>query len=113
MTEGHDMRGFDARIQKDLSWLTVNLYLSKRNGDGSLDVVKFVEVEHHTGQDTGLEMHPLRLSLEAGQHLMDDLWADGFRPANMRHSSETLAAKDAHLQDARGLAKRLLDRFLE
>lgn len=105
----NDMRDFDARIRKNPAWLTVDLYLSKRNPDGSQERVQSLVMEHLPREDVGLEMQPLRLSEEAAQHLMDDLWADGFRPASARYSSETLQAKEVHLQDARGLAKRLLD----
>lgn len=45
----------------------------------------------------------LRISLEAAQTLMDDLWACGVRPTEGKGSAGALSATERHLEDMRAL----------
>lgn len=80
----------------------VDLYVFVPNADGTFAVVTeppaFVTVE----QDA---TPPALFTLEkkAAQRLMDDLWWAGLRPSAAQAGDATLAAKDAHIADLRGL----------
>lgn len=47
------------------------------------------------------------------QKLMDALWNIGIRPSNGIHSPGELKATERHLEDARELNKKLLDKVLK
>ncbi len=107
-----DLRDYRARVTRNVCWMAVDLTLyqqSVRHGD-----VTYVAGLDTVTQESGMEPpEPLRISEEAAQSLMDDLWHEGFRPKDVKFSSEALQAKDDHLQDMRKQQRELLDLVLQ
>lgn len=61
-------------------------------------------------RDNGLNLEPMcRLTPEAAQRLMDDLWTCGLRPTEGAGSAGSLAATERHLADMRTLVSKALD----
>ena len=56
-------------------------------------------------KESGLIVEPtLRIDMDAGQTLMDDLWNAGLRPTEGAGSARSLRATEKHLSDMRKIA---------
>jgi len=65
-----------------------------------------ITMEH---KEPGLIVEPtLRIDMDAGQTLMDDLWNAGLRPTEGAGSAGSLLATEKHLSDMRKIAFKKL-----
>lgn len=61
------------------------------------------EVILHQVVPGGMTPALFTLTPESAVVLMDDLWRAGIRPSDIRHAQETVAAKEQHIADLRGV----------
>jgi hypothetical protein len=97
-----------AGAQRDVVARGVEVYLWCANSDGSISVVQDALV--FGPHDERAVVEPLFfLGEREAIRLMDDLWNAGIRPSSTRAANETLAAKDAHIQDLRRIVFGRMD----
>jgi hypothetical protein len=70
----------------------------RQNGSAMALPVSFKEMEPHSFSEPAL-----RVSGDAAQQLMDELWRCGIRPTEGSGSAGSLAATQRHLDDMRAL----------
>lgn len=77
------------------------------HGEHPAHAVSLMMQTHELGQD----VEPfLRITYEAAQALMDELWECGLRPTEGTGSAGALAATQKHLDDMRKLVFSLMDK---
>ena len=90
------------RAQLDISRRKVFVYIFDDSFPNSDRYGVAVNVEMrsiNSGDD--VPATPIAMEPEAAQQLIDDLWRDGFRPADYKFTSETVEAKGEHIGDLR------------
>lgn len=93
--------GLRVRAQASPWWNNVEFLIRERREDGSWGIVRNLISEEH---DPKIMAEPtFRLSREASQILMDDLWASGIRPSEALYPQGALKAMQAHLKDLQRL----------
>ena len=91
------------RVNQNLSAFGYDVYGYTHDGHQTVGMVQPLVVEDH---ERGMPIKPIGTVDEgACQHLMDDLWAAGFRPTN-EPSGEGIKA---HLKDMRTLVSKFAE----
>lgn len=112
IAEKSEWRGLRLSAERSVPMQAFALYLWVDDRAGRVDPGKTLvgtNVTLETVEVGTFERPLLYMPDEAAQQLMDDLWNAGVRPANVRSMSEIVEAKEAHIQDLRNVAFRLLD----
>lgn len=85
---------------------TIALYVGANTGASRYAVKPVVFV---TAEEGVLTPPAMRLSIDAGQKLMDELWRAGLRPSEGTGSAGALAATERHLRDMQKIAFSVLE----
>lgn len=85
----------------------VEFLIEEKRPNGDIAVVKNLTMEPIT---PGMYQEPTgRITKQAAQVLMDDLWAAGLRPSEGSGSAGSLRATERHLEDMRSIVSKKLD----
>lgn len=99
------MKEIAARVCRRLAWAGLELSVQEDMGpSGSPSMVRVVDAEKMEWKDVKFgEYAPVgfRLSMNAAQCLMDDLFNAGVRPTEAAGTAGSMAATQAHLADMR------------
>jgi hypothetical protein len=86
----------------------IEIYFYERLPSGKVAIMtdmQFTEAEPMAAAD----IHPIVVSYETAQELIDSLWTCGLRPSEGTGSAGSLKAAENHLKDLQTLSFRLLD----
>ena len=102
------------RIAPNQMWRGLDVLIGIKNNNGCYSVMKSATFEDvKLGEEIPYDAH-LHLCDDEAQQLMNDLWANGFRPTYSQDSKRddlALKAQEAHIEDLRGITMQLLGRL--
>jgi hypothetical protein len=99
-----------ARIADDfMQWIEVRLFKRSDKPDKAMIVSDLVWKEVNVAIIP--EPSPIRIDMEMGQSLMDQLWECGLRPTEGTGSAGALAATQKHLEYTQSINHRLMSIF--
>jgi len=94
-----------ARAHASLWWNGVEILVTDReNGKPRQAVIEWKPID-----EMGIQLDPtVRLTNDAAQVLMDDLWNSGIRPTEGAGSAGAMRAAERHIEDLRKIAFKVI-----